>query len=269
MAPITRLALVAMLAYSALVSAVPVVIPNGPSPALVTAPDNTLASGNLRKRGTAGAATVITRCTVPGTVAITFDDGPYIFTSTLLDTLKAKNVKVTFFMNGDNYEKILDNKALVQRAHNDGHQIASHTWDHKDLATLSKTQVTQEMTKLEAAFKTILGKVPTFMRPPYGSVNAQALSVLGGLGYKVITWDEDTEDWQHPTDVATSLNLYKNVLGKAGENKKAGHIFLEHDVIQSTALTLAPAAIDFAISKGFKVVPVGTCLGVPESKWYK
>ncbi|KAF9350161.1 hypothetical protein BGX26_011623 [Mortierella sp. AD094] len=251
MAPISRLALVAMLFSAAFVNAAPV----------STAPGTT---HELYKRG----VNIITSCTVPGTVAMTFDDGPYLYTSGLLDILKAKGVKVTFFMNGDNYSEITNYAAVVKRAYEDGHQIASHTWDHKDLTTLKKSDITKEMTKLESAFKSIIGVIPTYMRPPYGSVNNLVLSTVSGLGYKIVTWDEDTEDWQHPTDVNASLNLYKKVLTSSGL-KKAGHIFLEHDVNHDTALKLAPEAIDLALSKHYKVVPVATCLGVPQSQWYR
>ncbi|KAG0369618.1 polysaccharide deacetylase [Gamsiella multidivaricata] len=273
MAPITRLAVLAMLASAAFVNAVPVLAPVEPSgavPALAasdafaSAPETS--SPVLEKRA---VATVITKCTKPGTIAITFDDGPSDFTNGLLDILKKKGVKTTFFLNGVNYGNITDRADVVKRAYKEGHQIASHTWSHQDLATLTTSQIKTEMKKLDDAVKKIIGVRPVFMRPPYGSVNDQVLSVLGSQGYKVVTWDKDTEDWKHPTDVAKSLKVYTKIFGTAGEVKKAGHIVLEHDTHELTALSLAPQAIDLAISKGFKVVPVGTCLGVSSSAWYR
>ena len=73
--------------------------------------------------------TIIDSCTVPGTVALTFDDGPYIYTAQVLDILKNNNVRATFFMNGDNWSNILsaDDQALVHRVIAEGHQIGSHT----------------------------------------------------------------------------------------------------------------------------------------------
>jgi len=72
---------------------------------------------------------IIDSCTVPGTVALTFDDGPYIYTAQVLDTLKANNVRATFFVNGDNWSNILstDDQALIHRTVAEGHQIGSHT----------------------------------------------------------------------------------------------------------------------------------------------
>ena len=73
---------------------------------------------------------IITQCTVPGTFALTFDDGPYTYTDKILDILRANGVKATFFVNGQNFGNINDpvNQARVRRAINEGHQIGSHTY---------------------------------------------------------------------------------------------------------------------------------------------
>lgn len=89
---------------------------------------------------------VITSCRVPGTVAMTFDDGPYKFTNQLLDHLKQAGVKATFFVNGHNIGDIYQYDWIVKRAYHEGHQIASHTWGHADLTTLSYDQIHNQMT---------------------------------------------------------------------------------------------------------------------------
>lgn len=127
-----RLATIAALFTAALVSAVPINDSNSTSPV-------------LQKR--AGGAPVIYRCTIPGTIAITFDDGPFLYTNGLLDILRSRNVKATFFFNGNNYGRIEDFASAVKRAYVDGHQVASHTWDHKDLTTLSPGDALEELTK--------------------------------------------------------------------------------------------------------------------------
>ncbi|CAO3563787.1 unnamed protein product [Mortierella alpina] len=211
---------------------------------------------------------VITRCIVPGTLAITFDDGPYKFTEELLNTLKANNAKATFFVNGDNYVQIQNPvyAKLIQRAKNEGHQIASHTWDHGDLATLGKDKILDEMNRLNKALKSIIGVSPTFVRPPYGSVNDLAVDTLKDA-YTIVNWSDDTGDsagksWEE------SYKLYKELAAKSMQNRQAGPIVLQHDVYEKTALTLAPKAIALLKSK-YRLVTVGTCLGVPEAKWYR
>jgi peptidoglycan/xylan/chitin deacetylase (PgdA/CDA1 family) len=81
--------------------------------------------GSLEKRLAIG--TVIEKCTVAGVVALTFDDGPSVYTETLLDLLKTNNQKATFFVNGQNYDNINNYASTIQRMITEGHQVASHT----------------------------------------------------------------------------------------------------------------------------------------------
>ncbi|KAF9436876.1 hypothetical protein BGZ76_002718 [Entomortierella beljakovae] len=245
MAPLTRLALAAIAIAAAFVCAAPT---------------------NFQKRS---PAAYISRCTIPGTIAITFDDGPFLYTDGLLDILKSRNVKATFFMNGRTYGRIEDFAASVKRAYDDGHQVASHTWSHKDLTSLSQADATLEMTNLEDAFRNIIGVRPTFMRPPFGSVNTQVLELLGSLNYTAVVWDTDTQDWAHPTDFDASYNVYDALFNNTNGINEPGHIVLQHEVNQVTALQVAPMAIDLALIKGYKVVTVGECLGVPKGSWYQ
>lgn len=71
---------------------------------------------------------IITSCTTPKSFALSFNDGPFQFTTTLLDLLKNANIKATFFIKGDNFGKISESKTEVQRILNEGHQIGSHTY---------------------------------------------------------------------------------------------------------------------------------------------
>ncbi|KAG0352658.1 hypothetical protein BG005_007930 [Podila minutissima] len=251
MAPFFRLAMIAAIFAAAFVSAAPV--------------DQSKSSPVLQKRS---GATVITRCTIPGTVAITFDDGPFLYTNSLLDILKSRAVKATFFFNGNNYGRIEDFAASVKRAYQDGHQVASHAWDHRDLPSLSQSEALGEMTMLEEAFREIIGVRPTYMRPPFGSLNGPVLEMLGERNYTAVTWDMDTQDWAHPTDFDASYKLYETLFNNPEEIKQPGHIVLQHEVHQVTVLQVAPMAIDLALVRGYKVVTVGECLGNPRSNWY-
>ena len=71
---------------------------------------------------------LITSCTVPGTVAMTFDDGPYIYTAQAVDLLNQAGMKATFFLNGANWGSIYDYGTLVNQMRTDGHQVGSHTY---------------------------------------------------------------------------------------------------------------------------------------------
>jgi len=133
--------------------------------------------------------TVISRCTLPGKIALTFDDGPNKFTSELLDILKKSNAKATFFITAANGGKgqIQDESAglrdVVKRMHSEGHQIASHSWSHEKFVAISAQQRRDQIVKNEIALTDILGFFPTYLRLPYSSWDDQVLGELKKFGY--------------------------------------------------------------------------------------
>ncbi len=104
----------------------------------------TVLAGLLMASGAAAGCTkggplpgvVITQCSKPGTLALAYDDGPYIYTSDLVDILDAAGAKATFFWTGVLYGCIYNQAAAVKKAFASGHQIASHTWWAPPLGTL-------------------------------------------------------------------------------------------------------------------------------------
>lgn len=86
------------------------------------------ASPVVQRQSTVPVGTIISSCTVSGVFALTFDDGPFMYTEQVLDTLAANNVKATFFLNGMNYGNIYDYTSTVQRMVAEGHQVGSHTY---------------------------------------------------------------------------------------------------------------------------------------------
>ena len=128
------------------------------------------------------------------------------------------------------------------------------------------------MTKLETIFRSVIGKNPTYMRPPAGSLDDSALTVLGGLGYKIILWDIDSNDWRHAeeTSLAAEQQHYKDVIEKDAKKNPHGHIALHHDVYQKTAKKLVPWVVSYIKSKkNYKFVSVAECLGQKKGSAYK
>nr|CAG8614787.1 14726_t:CDS:2 [Entrophospora candida] len=214
--------------------------------------------------------TVINNCVTPSTVALTFDDGPYIYTTELLATLKTEGVNATFFMNGNNYGCIYDqaNVDIVNAVKAAGHQIGSHTWSHPDLAKISIAQVTKEMTRLDDAFKKVAGFQPKYMRPPFGSGadNAGIKKAIADVGYtKMVLWDLDPSDAIDGTKFDDEVKQYTNAAPPP-----ASHISLNHDIIESTVKKLVSQEIKILKDKGYtSFVTVGQCLGETEDLWYK
>jgi len=203
-------------------------------------------------------AKVVTKCNKANHVALTFDDGPFKFLNNISDTLTAAGAKGTFFFNGNNYGCIYsaENVKRVKYAYQKGHQIASHTWAHKDLATLDRTAMNREFWLLELALRRIIGVKPAFMRPPYGSYNNLVLEVAKERGQKVAMWDFDSRDSLGATP-AQSKQLYTDIANK----RPTSIVALNHEVYQSTAYEVLPHAIKVLQAKGYKLVTLAECLG--------
>jgi peptidoglycan/xylan/chitin deacetylase (PgdA/CDA1 family) len=140
-------------------------------------------------------------CVEPGTVAITYDDGPYIYTNDVLDQFAAYGFKATFFITGINIGKgAIDDEsqpwpAVIRRMIAEGHQVASHTWSHQNLDQITSEQRYDQMVKNEMAISNIIGKFPTYMRPPYSACSAGSgcPDDMRDLGYVVSYFDLDTD----------------------------------------------------------------------------
>ncbi|CAE6413053.1 unnamed protein product [Rhizoctonia solani] len=204
-------------------------------------------------------AQVITSCTVPNTAAITFDDGPYIWTRNIVDTLDAAGAKGTFFVNGNNFGCIYSgsNPSNLKYAYDQGHQIASHTWSHPRLAGLSSPETKDEFTKINRAIQEITGAVPAFIRPPYGEYSQTTRDVAGELGQTIVTWDFDSGD---TTEVSAAQSMVVYI-----ERIKQGPssiLTLNHETHLSTANDLLPQMIAALQSAGYSLVTVAECVGM-------
>ncbi|KAF8463595.1 hypothetical protein BDZ91DRAFT_298776 [Kalaharituber pfeilii] len=215
-------------------------------------------------------------CEEPGTIALTYDDGPYIYTAGLLDLLASHNAKATFFVTGVNLGKgRIDDEstpwpAIIKRMAADGHQIASHSWSHADLSKLSETERRDEMIKNEMAIRNILGYFPTYMRPPYSSCNAACMNTMRDLGYHIISFDLDTEDYLHPTPF--EIQISKDIVSAAIQGKDSestAFLSIMHDIQEQTANNLTSYFLTQLTTKGYRTVPVGECLKDPRANWYR
>ncbi|EUC57503.1 chitin deacetylase [Rhizoctonia solani AG-3 Rhs1AP] len=207
---------------------------------------------------TRAAARVYTTCTQPKTLAITFDDGPNTYTKTIVDTLDKAGGKATFFFNGKNYNCIYDttNADRAKYAYDHGHQVASHTWAHLHLPTLTDAQITSEFQRTNDAIKKITGAVPAFVRPPFGEHNTNVQNIAGSFGQSLVTWDLDSQDW-NGASVAQIEATYKARID-ANPN---GILTLNHEVYAGSAQQVLPWAINYAKSKGYKLATVAECVG--------
>ncbi|KAF8585268.1 carbohydrate esterase family 4 protein [Ramaria rubella] len=208
---------------------------------------------------TAQLATVYSTCKTPNTVALTFDDGPYIYEQEIVNKLNAAGVKATFFVNGQNYGCIYDqpNVDSLKYAYAAGHEFGSHTWAHRDLATLSENEIQSELARVELALHRILGLTPALMRPPYGSYNDLVRGVSAVRNQSLILWDFDSGDSTGSTP-AQSIAAYRALI--------AAHpltvLALNHETHEGTVATILPFILTAFKSAGYTFTTVSECLGI-------
>lgn len=210
-------------------------------------------------------------------MALTFDDGPYVYTNQMLDLLDRLNVKATFFIAGNNRGKghiddlVHDWDKILKRTYRAGHQIASHTWTHRDLNQVNRTVQWSEMIFNEMAFRNIVGFFPTYMRPPYleCSVESGCVDVMATLGYHIVTNNIDTKDYMNdsPELIQNSKMRFDSQLSSSANDHS--YIVLAHDVHFQTVANLTEHMVRVARQRGYKLVPVGECLGDPRENWYR
>ncbi|KAF7561932.1 hypothetical protein G7046_g2233 [Stylonectria norvegica] len=218
----------------------------------------------------------IYHCEVYGDIALSYDDGPYTYTEDLLDLLKSYNAKATFFVTGRNLGKGAINDpstpwpSLIRRMITDGHQIASHTWSHQRLTTLTEAKFRNQMIFNEIAFADILGYFPTYMRPPYSASNTTTDAWLGDLGYHVTYFNLDTEGYLH--DSANTIQVSKDIWDTAVEGADTADtkwLQIEHDPVYQSVYNLTGHMLESLFRNGFRSVTVGECLGDPKANWYR
>jgi peptidoglycan/xylan/chitin deacetylase (PgdA/CDA1 family)/spore germination protein YaaH/glycosyltransferase involved in cell wall biosynthesis len=207
----------------------------------------------------------------PGLVALTFDDGPDPeWTPKILDVLKAKNVRATFFIIGENAEAY---PGLVQRMLNDGHDIGSHTFTHPNLADTSAGLTALELNATQRLFQAITGRSLRLFRPPFlGDAEPTTadelvpIQLAQSLGYVTVGLHVDPNDWQHPpADEIVSTTLAQ--VADANVEKR-GQVVLLHDSGGDRANTVAALGvlIDQLRARGYELVPVSTLVGLSQDQ---
>lgn len=179
-------------------------------------------------------------------IAITFDDGPSgRYTGRLLDGLKERNVKASFFLIGENAEK---NPVLVERIYKEGHLIGNHTYSHVQMTHLSEEAAVREIEKTDQVISAITGEHVAYMRPPFGAwqreleVRMEVLPVL---------WSVDPLDW-------TTENV-DEIVSKVVTEVEEGDIILLHDCYASS-VEAALRIVDILQKEGYEFVTVDRLL---------
>lgn len=174
----------------------------------------------------------------------------------ILDILKQKNAKATIFLSSSWSQRHQD---IVKRIKEDGFEIGSHGHKHDFYSKYSDEEIRRQIRMADSILTQLTGKKPALIRMPNGDFDKRVLKIADSLGYTVIQWDTDSQDWTNPGKEA----IVNNVLSKA----HPGDIVLMHasDASKETHLAL-PVIIDQLRAKGYELVTVSELLTGAEVK---
>ena len=184
--------------------------------------------------------------------ALTFDDGPHAQgTPAVLEILAATGVRATFFLVG---EQVRRNPGLAGEILAAGHEVALHCDRHRNLLRLAPWQVRADIARAQATIEDATGGSPSLYRPPYGVLNATALRLARGHGWRTLLWSQWGRDWEAR---ATPESIATRVTAGAGE----GSVLLLHDADDYSApdswrrtVAALPRVLDTLARRGLQPV---------------
>src|ERR1700722_13847529 len=180
----------------------------------------------------------------PMTIALTIDDGPSpVYTPQILQILEKYHVTASFSMVGEN---VTYYPSVAREVAEAGHVIVNHTWDHADLAKLTKSQTRAEIGNATDAIHHAVGRTPTIFRAPYGAWSRTTLEYCASENLMPLDWSVDPRDWARPG--------VKEIVSNIMKNTETGSIILEDDGGGDRAQTVAALkiAIPPLLDRGYR-----------------
>ncbi|THE11022.1 LysM peptidoglycan-binding domain-containing protein [Bacillus timonensis] len=187
-------------------------------------------------------------------IALTFDDGPEnMYTPKVLEILKEKNVKATFFVIGKRVEEYPEQ---LKQIHQEGHAIGNHTWEHPHITRLTDEQLNQTVHFTSEQIEILTGETTKLFRPPFGEIENRQIELLKDEGYLTIQWSADTKDW-------SGVSAEK-IVSNVKETVTPGGIVLMHNYHAEgpfETVEALPKIIDELRAQGYEFVTVPELLG--------
>jgi peptidoglycan-N-acetylglucosamine deacetylase len=193
------------------------------------------------------------RFTGPGAgrlVALTFDDGPSIYTPQVLAVLGRYGAHATFFEIGRQVGALAATSRAVIRA---GDVIGDHTWSHP---VLDAANTAAEIRPTQRAISQATGFTPCLLRPPYGTAPPDVVDIARSLGLLTIQWDVDPADWSRPGAGVIAQRVLAAV--------HPGAIVIMHDGggLRDQTVTALATIVPTLIARGYRLVTVPRLLGL-------
>ncbi|MEK3882189.1 polysaccharide deacetylase family protein [Paenibacillus sp. PL2-23] len=165
----------------------------------------------------------------------------------ILETLRGKGVKATFFLDGSWLKGNVD---VARRIQAEGHEMSNHAYSHPDMKKLSRADQTSQIVRTQTLLKDLLGVDNVWFAPPSGSYNAATVQAAREQGLGTVLWTIDTVDWMKPSP--------DYVIRKISSKLEPGALILMHP----TAATrdAIGGMIDSALAKGYAIGTVSETL---------
>ena len=179
-------------------------------------------------------------------IAISFDAAwGAEYTDEILDILKKRNIKTTFFLVGFWVDKYPEQ---VKRIASEGHEIGNHSTTHPHMSQLSSEQIRMEIETTQKKIEELAGdRAVKLFRPPFGDYNDRLILTCREMGFYPIQWDVDSLDWkEYGVD-----HMFNQVIKKV----RSGSIVLFHNNAKYIVQAL-PLILDHILEEGYSIVPI-------------
>jgi peptidoglycan/xylan/chitin deacetylase (PgdA/CDA1 family) len=187
-------------------------------------------------------------------IALTFDDGPGMYTDSILNILEQYNARATFCVQG---KHIKGKNETLLRAVALGCEIIGHSWEHERFTELECEEIQRQILDVHSLIESIAGVMPAIYRPPFGEIDERVRLASEEVGFALLKWSVDPKDWQ---DRDADL-IYDRILADV----KNGSVVISHDVYETTAMAMVQL-IPELIATGYQLVTVSELLGVFEGE---
>lgn len=215
-------------------------------------------------------------CSQPGMIALTYDDGPNIFTEEFINNL-TNDYPVTLYINGWNYKQLQNSPwhSIIKLAYDKGHEIGNHGWNHwsytnaakankeKLKRNLSNTEVLEQLIKTNDLIYAIIGKAPAIFRPPYGQFDQSTLRIasVAGLDYMAL-WNVDSLDWEYKDAPSAFDAIMKIIMSPGVSPLNSSFVIVMHEQIEHSMLLTTPFLSVILQDLGYRLVTMSECMGL-------
>ncbi|MCL5103645.1 MAG: polysaccharide deacetylase family protein, partial [Armatimonadetes bacterium] len=175
-------------------------------------------------------------------IALTFDDGPKPNTAELLSVLSRKSVKATFFVVGKQVRAYPD---VFKKIVAGGHEIANHSYYHRDMEYLTDREIGQEIFSTVALVRSLTGRGMSFLRPPGAHAGSKLPAIVKKFGITCVYWTANCSK----VEGTTREKMVNHVVNSA----KPGGVVLMHN-LEGVTLRALPGIIDTLRAKGYEFV---------------